>query len=57
VKNDKDFKCDKCKDNEINELWMFGNFGNNEHKKKDDKKYCIKCFLEVEEAYDKRRSS
>lgn len=50
------FKCDKCKDNNINELWEFGNFGNNEHKKKDEKRYCESCFIKAEEEYDKRRS-
>ena len=50
------FKCDKCKNSNINELWSFGNFGNNENKKKDDKRYCKDCFDKTEAEYDERRS-
>lgn len=50
-----DWKCAKCpkyKAHKHEELYSFGSFGNNEHKKNDNNDYCEEHFKEMEEYYD-----
>ena len=51
----KEWKCVKCpkyKAHKHEELHSFGDFGSNEHKKKDNNDYCKEHFKQMEEYYD-----
>ena len=50
----KDFfcaKCPKCRAHKHEELNQFGQYGNNEHKVKDENWYCEKHFNELDKEY------
>jgi hypothetical protein len=40
--------------NKHEEVWIFGDFGNNPYKIKDNNEYCEKHFQEMDLKYDKK---
>jgi len=41
------FKCHKC-GKKVNEVWLFGEYGNNKINREDDGEYCEECFVQLE---------
>jgi len=49
------FKCDIC-NKELEEAFMFGNYGDNPSKIKDSRRFCSRHFDEEDEKYNANSS-